>query len=119
MATGKAVTAVGFHGSVETIRGLFGPASALLGVPSTTLILRATTPRACNSARTLHEGDSRVEPYFDCPSCSAPATVTQVVEEGRCSGALDAEVAESYADDTALRDTGCRAKPALEMVWKA
>jgi len=38
---------------------------------------------------------------------------------GAISGALDAEVAESYADDTALRDTGCRAKPALEMVWKA
>lgn len=67
----------------------------------------------------VHESDNDGEQYFDCPSCGAPVTVTQIIEEGRCSGALDAEVAESYTNDTAVQDTGCTADLALEMVWKA
>lgn len=64
----------------------------------------------------VHQGDE--EPYLDCPACGSPATLTQIVEEGRCSGYLDADVTETE-DEERLQDPACTAKLSLELVWES
>lgn len=64
----------------------------------------------------LHEGDG--EPYVDCPECGSPTTFTGIIEEGRCSGYLDASVTET-SDGEQLRDPACTAKLSLELVWES
>ena len=64
----------------------------------------------------LHEGDG--EPYLDCPACGSPATFTQIVEEGRCTGYLDADVAETE-DGERLQTPACTATLSLELVWES
>lgn len=63
----------------------------------------------------LHEGED--EPYLDCPQCGSSITITQILNEGRCSGYLDSEVAESEAEDEQLQDPVCTAELSLELVW--
>lgn len=63
----------------------------------------------------LHEGEE--ENWIDCPSCGSPASITQVVEHGRCSNYLDAEVSESGTQQ--LQDVECEAELSLELVWEA
>ena len=64
----------------------------------------------------LHEGDE--EPYLDCPACGSPVTFTQIIEEGRCTGYLDADVTETD-DGEQLEDPACSAKLSLELVWES
>jgi hypothetical protein len=64
----------------------------------------------------LHEGEE--EPYLDCPECGSPATITGIIEEGRCTGYLDSEVTE-VEDGEQLQDPACTAKLSLELVWGA
>ncbi len=64
----------------------------------------------------LHEGDFE-EPYFDCPSCGSPATITQIVEEGRCSGYLDEDDSETGGGEE-MDGPACTAKLSLELVWE-
>lgn len=65
----------------------------------------------------FHEGED--EAYLDCPQCGSPATLSQIINEGRCSGYLDSEVAESEAEDQQLQDPVCTAELALELVWES
>ena len=64
----------------------------------------------------LHEGDE--EPFIDCPECGSPATLTQIIEEGRCTGYLDGDVTETENGEQ-LQESGCTAKLSLELVWEA
>jgi len=66
---------------------------------------------------TIHEGDG--EQFLDCPQCGSPASLTQIIETGRCTGQLDAEETETYAEDQQLQETGCTADLSLELVWEA
>lgn len=63
----------------------------------------------------IHETDGGI--YLDCPQCGSNVSVVQVVNEGRCTGQLDDELAETE-DDTELQE-GCNAKLSLELVWEA
>lgn len=62
----------------------------------------------------IHETDSGI--YLDCPQCGSNVSVAQVVQEGRCTGALEDDMAETE-DETRLQD--CTAKLSLELVWEA
>ena len=64
----------------------------------------------------LHESDSGY--YLDCPECGSSVTVHRIVEDGRCSGTLDADVAEVEGDDEELQDPNCTAKLSLELIWE-
>ncbi|MGQ4557152.1 hypothetical protein [Halobellus sp. GM3] len=66
-------------------------------------------------ADTLHEGERGF--YLDCPACGASVSMAQVIEEGHCSGVLDADETEVESDDTQLQGTECTAKLSLELVW--
>lgn len=63
----------------------------------------------------LHESEEAL--WIECPSCGSPATIDQIVEHGRCSNYLDAEVSESGGQQ--LQDVECDAKFSLELVWEA
>lgn len=65
----------------------------------------------------VHEGDGEV--FLDCPQCGSSVSLTQIIEEGHCSGRLDADVAEVQEEDTQLQDSACTANLALELVWHA
>ncbi len=65
----------------------------------------------------VHEGDEE-GPYVDCPQCGSPVTLTQIIEEGRCTGTLESETAEVEADDDQIQQ-GCNAELSLELVWEA
>lgn len=65
----------------------------------------------------VHEGNG--EPSIDCPQCGATVTLTQVIEEGRCTGYLDADVAEVEAEEGEQLQEECNAALSLELVWEA
>jgi len=73
--------------------------------------------RMALTPETIHEGDG--EQFLDCPQCGSPASLTQIIETGRCTGQLDAEETETYAEDQRLQETGCTADLSLELVWEA
>ena len=63
----------------------------------------------------IHEMDGGI--YLDCPQCGSNVSIVQVVSEGRCTGQLDDEIAETE-DDTRI-EGGCNAKLSLELVWES
>lgn len=65
----------------------------------------------------VHEGDGGVS--LDCPQCGSAVSVTRIIEEGHCSGWLDADSAEVQAEDTRLQEPECTADLSLELVWEA
>lgn len=65
----------------------------------------------------LHESDSGY--YLDCPECGSSVTLHQIIEEGRCSGYLDADVTEVEGDDEELQDPACTAELSLELIWES
>lgn len=65
----------------------------------------------------LHEGEDEI--FLDCPQCGSTTTITQILTEGRCSGYLDSEAAESKTEDKQLLDPICTAELSLELVWKS
>lgn len=66
---------------------------------------------------TIHEEDDGQ--FLDCPACGSPASITQIIERGRCTGSLDAENTETYDDDQELQEQGCTAALSLELVWES
>jgi len=58
------------------------------------------------------------EPSIDCPACGATVTLTQVIEEGHCTGHLEGERTE-LENDEQLQESGCSADLSLELVWAA
>ncbi|PSQ49672.1 hypothetical protein BRD19_03405 [Halobacteriales archaeon SW_7_65_23] len=64
---------------------------------------------------TIHEKEDAI--YLDCPSCGANVSIEQIITEGRCTGQLDGDIAETE-DDTQL-EGGCNAALSLELVWEA
>jgi len=65
----------------------------------------------------LHEDETGY--YLDCPECGASVTLPQILDEGRCSGYLDADVTEVEGDDEELKDPACTAVLSLELVWQS
>ena len=65
--------------------------------------------------KAVHETDDGLS--VDCPNCGSTVPLVQVVNRGRCSGTLEAEMSETQ-DDTQLQE-GCGAELSLELVWKA
>ena len=63
---------------------------------------------------TIHEREEAI--YLDCPQCGSNVAVEQIITEGRCTGQLDGDIAETE-DDTRL-EGGCGAELALELVWE-
>lgn len=63
----------------------------------------------------IHETDDGI--YLDCPQCGSNVSIVQVVTEGRCTGRLEGEMAETESD-TELQE-GCTAELSLELVWHA
>jgi len=61
---------------------------------------------------TLHESDGGN--YFDCPECGSPATVDNIVEEGRCNGYLNEQV---EGIDFDVENVSCSAVLQLEMAY--
>jgi len=66
---------------------------------------------------TLHEGDSGYA--LDCPECGATVTLPQIIEEGRCTGSLDADTTEVEGDGEELKEPACTAVLSLELVWES
>ena len=62
----------------------------------------------------IHESDSGY--YFDCPECGSPATIENIIEEGRCNGYLNEEI-ESIGFD--VENVSCSAILRLEMAYTA
>ena len=77
---------------------------------------------ASDAARMVLEPDAvheeNGEPSIDCPQCGATVTLTRIIEEGRCTGYLDADVAEVEAEEGEELQEGCNAELSLELVWK-
>ncbi len=63
----------------------------------------------------IHETDDGI--YLDCPQCGSGISIIHLVNEGRCSGRLDDDMAE-VEDDTQLQEGGCGANLSLELVWE-
>ncbi len=62
----------------------------------------------------LHESESGY--YFDCPGCGSPATVENIIEEGRCNGYLDEQV---EGIDFEVENISCSAVLQLELAYTA
>jgi len=65
----------------------------------------------------LHEGEDGY--YLDCPECGAAVSLPRIIEKGRCSGSLDADVTEVESDDEQLQEPGCTAVLSLDLVWES
>ena len=65
----------------------------------------------------LHEGEDGY--FLDCPECGSAVSLPQIIEEGRCSGALDADVTEVEGDDQQLQEPTCTAVLSLDLVWES
>lgn len=63
---------------------------------------------------TIHENEAI---SLDCPECGSTVTITQIIEDGHCSGTLDADQTEVVDDDEQLQEPGCTAELSLELVW--
>lgn len=64
---------------------------------------------------TVH--DEGGEPAIDCPQCGSTVSLTQVIQEGRCTGQPGGEASESE-DGEQLQEGGCTAELSLELVWE-
>ena len=62
----------------------------------------------------IHESDSGY--YFDCPECGSPATIDNIIEEGRCNGYLNEQV---EGIDFEVENVSCSARLRLEMAYTA
>jgi hypothetical protein len=60
----------------------------------------------------IHESDSGY--YFDCPECGSPATIDNIIEEGRCNGYLNEQV---EGIDFEVENVSCSARLQLEMAY--
>jgi len=60
----------------------------------------------------IHE--SRERYYFDCPGCGSPATVENIIEEGRCNGYLNEQV---EGIDFEVENISCTARLQLELAY--
>jgi len=82
-----------------------------------------SSPDESDAARMVLEPDAVHEedggPSIDCPQCGATNTLVSIIEEGRCTGVLDDDMAESESEDEQLQDGGCGAELSLELVWEA
>jgi len=58
-------------------------------------------------------------PSLDCPACGSPVSLTRIIEEGHCTGYLDADDAEVESEDERVRESGCTADLSLELVWES
>lgn len=58
------------------------------------------------------------EPSIDCPQCGSTATLTRIIEEGRCTGYVEGDMTE-VENGEQLEEGGCTAKLSLELVWEA
>jgi len=65
----------------------------------------------------LHERENGY--FLDCPECGSPVSLIQVIEEGRCTGYLDADVTEGEGDDEELQEPPCTAVLSLDLVWQS
>ncbi|WP_198661984.1 hypothetical protein [Halorussus litoreus] len=52
--------------------------------------------------------------YFDCPECGSPATIDNIIEEGRCNGYLNEQV---EGIDFEVENVSCTAVLRLEMAY--
>ena len=79
-----------------------------------------SSPDESDAARMMLEPDAVHEedggPSIDCPQCGATNTLVDIIEQGRCSGVLDDDMAEVESEDERLEE-GCGAKLSLELVW--
>jgi len=60
----------------------------------------------------IHESESGY--YFDCPECGSPATVENIIEEGRCNAYLNEQI-ESVGFD--VENVSCSARLQLELAY--
>jgi len=65
----------------------------------------------------LHERESGY--FLDCPECGSSVSLTQIIEEGRCTGYLDADVTEVEGEAEELQDPACTAVLSLDLVWES
>lgn len=76
-----------------------------------------------DAARMVLEPDAVHEenggPSIDCPQCGATNSLVDIIDQGRCTGVLDDDVAEVESDDEQLEEGGCGAELSLELVWEA
>ncbi len=66
------------------------------------------------NADTVHENED--SPYLDCPECGSPATVENIIEEGRCNAYLNEQI-ESVGFD--VENVSCSARLQLELAYTA
>ena len=82
-----------------------------------------SSPDESDAARMMLEPDAVHEedegPSIDCPQCGATITIVSIIEEGRCTGRLDGDMAEAESGDEQLQEGGCGAELSLELVWEA
>ena len=52
--------------------------------------------------------------YVDCPECGSAASISNVIEHGRCNGYLDQRREETDLDEQAM---DCTAMLSLELVY--
>ncbi|WP_208023486.1 hypothetical protein [Halorussus pelagicus] len=62
----------------------------------------------------VHEGEGGY--YFDCPECGSPATIDNIIEEGRCNGYLNEQV---EGVDVDMATVSCSARLQLELAYTA
>ncbi|XVH33609.1 hypothetical protein ACNS7O_16970 (plasmid) [Haloferacaceae archaeon DSL9] len=59
-----------------------------------------------------HDGEDGV--YVDCPECGSPAYMSDIIDNGRCTGYLGSGSEEEGADDVG---GFCTAKLSFELAW--
>ena len=64
------------------------------------------------NADAVHEGEGGY--YLDCPECGSPATVENIIEEGRCNGYLNEPV---EGVDVDVANVSCSARLQLELAY--
>lgn len=52
--------------------------------------------------------------YIDCPECGSAATISNVVNHGRCNGYLDEQESDTELDEDRM---SCTAKLSFELVY--
>lgn len=52
--------------------------------------------------------------YIDCPECGSAATISNVVNHGRCNGYLDEAESDTELDENRM---SCTAELSLELVY--
>lgn len=52
--------------------------------------------------------------YIDCPECGSAATISNIVNHGRCNGYLDERESDTELDEAEM---SCTAQLSLELVY--